>query len=621
MNPANAQNNGGKDEYKDSESIILDLETLSMQYKNILVEYENAVNDYINYLQEEAKTPCGSYVGSSKGINQACYDEIWKKAGCGAGNVHPTANNWWSGARTLNELIYDTWAWATWTNYTRRLGCYGNPGNPYIILGIGSGGGLWSRQGLDAPWQKVNDNYDGTYLRSICIGNDGKTLYATVFTSIWKKPSWDAPYWDGLPNTHNCCVYSLAQGQDGTFVGVGTDNVLWTNTSNFKNDWTRTASPGENGITCVAIAPDGSIFVIGNGRLIWKKNSYKNLLSQQWQFQGWGTCCVKSITIAPDGTFIAVGTDNQLYTKASYKDLSTPWQGPYTSSCCVVSIATVVNPNYNASNYNQASSPNYNINQQPMDSVKGSTYWGATSIAVNNSPTLQECQASCAKTPNCTGATFNATAHGQPMCWLRGGDGNIAGGLDTDYAIVSKGKQLLQNIQSINQRLTNINKQIQNKTDSGQSVYTEQTQLRHLKTSELISQFVSLTEERNKIDKLIGDYQTLDEKQTHGNLTINQNYYSFVLLLFLAIIIIVVLFYFGGSNSQTQGQVQGQEQPSINGLNLTTNYVVITAFLLALLIAGILIVLNKTGTTVSGLPTSWFPTRIPDLKLSKFGWN
>jgi hypothetical protein len=615
MNPPNTQN---KDENKDSASIILDLETLSMQYRNLLVQYENAVNEYINYLQEEAKTPCGSYVGSSKGINQTCYDEIWKKAGCGAGNVHPTANTSWSSTKTLKELITDSWSWATLTDYTRRMGCYGNAGNPYIILCVGTDGGLWSRQGLDAPWQKVNDNV-GANLKSICVGNDGKTIYGTtIINTIWKKSSWDAPTWDALPNTHNCCVYSLAQGQDGTFVGVGTDNVLWSNTSNFQNDWSRTPSPTGEWVSAVAIGPDGSVFVVGSDQKIYKKNSYQNLPSQQWNFQGNNTCCVKSITIAPDETLIAVGMDDQLYTKSSYKDLTTPWQGPYTSSCCAISVAAVVNPNYNADNYSHASSPNYNINQPPLVSVPGSTYWGTTSITQNNSATLQECQASCANTPNCTGATFNATAHGQPMCWLRGGEGNIAGGLDTDYAIVPKGKQLLENIQNINQQLTNINKQIQSKTDSGQPIYTEQSRVRNLKTSGLISQFISLTQERKKIDEMIKDYQTLDEKQTQGNLTINKNYYSFVLLLFLAIIIIIVVFYFGGSSSTSNSQ--GQPQPSINGLNLTTNYIVVIGFLLSLLIFCIVLVLNKTGTTVS-LPTSWVSIRLPELKLSKFGWN
>jgi hypothetical protein len=607
MNPPNTQN---KDENKVSESIILDLETLSMQYRNLLVEYENAVNNYINYLQQEAATPCGSYVGTSTNISQTCINKVWQSVGCSGTAQNPPQNP----PASLNDIINWAFQFSTNASYTKRMQCYGNAGNSYIILCVGNDGNLYSRQGLNAPWQKVNDNVGGN-LKSICVGNDGKTIYGTtIINTIWTKPMWNSPTWNGLPNTQNCCVLSLAQGQDGTFVGVGTDNVLYSNTSNmFSGTWTQTASQGEQGINSVAIAPDGTLLVTA-GTNIYKKNSYKNLPSQQWQGIS-NTCCVKSITIAPDGTLIGVGTDDQLYTKASYKDLSTPWSGPWSSensSCCAISVAAVINPNYNASNYNQTSSPNFNINKQPLVSVPGSTYWGTTSIAINNSPTLQECKASCANTPNCTGATFNATAQGQPTCWLRGGDGNILGGLDTDYAIVTKGKKLLKNIQSINQRLTNINKQIQNKTNSGQPMYTEQTRLRHLKTSELISQFVNLTEERNKIDKLIGDYHTLDEKQTQGNLTINQNYYSFVLLLFLAIIFIIGLFYFGGSSAESQG---------ISSI-LNTNFIVIIAFLFALLIACIVIVVNKTAIQVNNLlPTSWFPTSLPQLKLSKFGWN
>ena len=343
---------------------------------------------------------------------------------------------------------------------------------------------------------------------------------------------------------------SVAQGQDETIVGVGMSYALWSK-ANLNGNWSQTASPGE-WISYVTIAPDGSIFVIGSGNQIWKKNSYQNLTSQQWQYQG--ACCVKAITIAPDGTFIGVGTDDQLYTKASYTDLSTPWQGPFStenSSCCAVSITTVANPNYNASNYNQASQPNYNIGAQPLTSVSGSTFWGTSGISQNNSDTLQECQASCSSTPGCTGATFNPTAYAQPMCWLRGGQGQISPGLESDNAIVQEGQQLLQIVQNINQQLTSVNQQIQEQTNNGQPLYDEQSTQRALKTSNLISQFIQLNKERERISQMVNEYQTLDEQQTEGNITISQKYYSFLLLLGLVIIVIILLYKFGLSSPVT----------------------------------------------------------------------
>jgi hypothetical protein len=368
----NMQNNQNVDQYGESESVVLDLEVLSMRYSNLLNEYQYAVSNYINYLQQEASTPCGSYTGSSTNVSAGCFTDIWGKAGCTTGNPDPQGL-WWP-KQTMNTLIQNSWNWATGTDYNSRMKCYGNPGNPYIILCVGTDGNLWSRQGLEAPWQKVNDNSNGN-LRSICTGNDGKTIYAsTNANSIWTKTSWDAPSWNTLPNTNNCCVLSLAQGQNGTYVGVGTNYVLWSNPNNmFSGGWSQTATPGE-WVSAVAIGLDGSVFVVGGGNNVWKKNSYLNLPSQQWQFQP-NACCIKAMTIAPDGTFIGVGTDDQLYTKTSYQNLSTPWNGPHSSengSCCAISIATVANPNYNASNYNQMPQPNFNIQAQPLVTVNNS---------------------------------------------------------------------------------------------------------------------------------------------------------------------------------------------------------------------------------------------------------
>ena len=542
----NMQNNQNVDQYGESESVVLDLEVLSMRYRNLLNEYQLAVSNYINYLQQEAAAPCGSYTGSSTNVDQNCINDVWNKNGCTQTMPYPSTV---LSSLSLNTIIDRFFNISTETDYDNRMTCYGNPGNPYIILCVGTDGNLWSRQGLEAPWQKVNDNSNGN-LSSICTGNDGQTIYAsTNVNSIWTKTSWNASSWNTLPNTQNCCVLSLAQGQNGTYVGVGTNNVLWSNTNTmFSGSWSQTSTPGE-WVSAVAIGPDGSTFVVGGGNSIWKKNSYLNLPSQQWQYQPNG-CCVKSITIAPDGTFIGVGTDDQLYTKTSFTDLSTPWIGPHSSengSCCAVSITTVANSNYNASNYNQLPQPNYNIQAQPLVTVNNSAYWGTSGVGQINSTTLQECQATCSSTNGCTGATFN-----NGTCFLRGGNSTLTAASDTEVAILPKGQQLLSVIQNIDIQLTEINTQIQNKTNNGQPLYQTQTQERQSQTQNLIRQFLQLTQEREKLDEMVGEYQTLDKEQTQGDIMINQNYYSFLLLLALAIIIIIGLYLFNGSGTSIQ---------------------------------------------------------------------
>jgi hypothetical protein len=114
-------------------STALNLESLNVEYKNLLIEYKQAVSNYINYLKQEIAQPCSTYNANSKGISQACYNDIWKKAGCGTGSIKPApnANSSWAKSQTLNDLIKDSYLWATMTDAKHRDGCYGSNNKKY----------------------------------------------------------------------------------------------------------------------------------------------------------------------------------------------------------------------------------------------------------------------------------------------------------------------------------------------------------------------------------------------------------------------------------------------------------------------------------------------------------
>ena len=562
MNPENNENN----------SDVLNLESFNTEYKNLLIEYELAVSNYVNYLKQEVKQPCGEYTGDSKGISQECYNDIWKKSGCVTTNM-VNANDPWSKEQTMNGLIQDSWYWATMTDYNHRMGCYNDPGNSYTIIGVGTDGNLYSRQGLDAPWQIVNDNSGGNIV-SVFTGSDSK-LYATNKNNeIIYKNNWSDSIW--LGTNGSCCVLGAAMGQDGTIVGIGTDGTLFSK-PNLNGTWTQTASNGEK-CFAITISPDGSVFVIGSDNNVDKKNSYQTLSSENWQ--GMGSCCVKAITIAPDGTFIGVGMDDQLYSKASYKDLTTSWQGPYNSenhSCCVTSITTVSNPNYNSSKFNTTTKPNFNVNSVPMTSVKGTAFWGASPLSQSTLKTVGECEALCSTTSGCSGATYNETS---TICSLRKGNGDIMTGSSTDYSIVPKSLSLLKIVQNINEKLTQVNEKIQKISQPIERQFNSEAQQRSSSNTNLIEQYKSLVGERFKIQKMLNEYQTLDEQQVEGNIHISQNYYSFILLMLLAILVIFLLYKFSMPSAQPSTTfVQ-------NGGELGTNayYMVFGGFLLILLL-------------------------------------
>jgi hypothetical protein len=548
----NLQNINENLNYDKKSSLALDLETLSAKYQSLLTKYRQSVLDYIENLNQESSKPCAKYNANSKNIDQACYEDIWKKSGCTTTN-YVNANNSWAKARTLNELISDCFAWANMSTDTHRKGCYGvtENANPYFLLGVSTNGRLFSCKGvtfgiMSSDWTEVKD--DAAYdLTSICCSNDGKMIIATNKSGrLVYKSTWNADKWQAVTN-QPCCVTSVAIGQDGTLVGVGTDGKLYSKpgksgSPDLNGNWIQTASKGE-WLSSICIGPDGSLFGIGGGNTIWKKNSYKNLSNQGWQFQGNNTCCVKAITIAPDGTFIGVGTNNQIYAKDNYQNLSTPWKGPFKNpytnqKYAVIGIAAFINSNYNPSKFSNASEPNYNINSPPLIDTKGQAFWGTYGIKEGNAKSIQECSALCSANSRCTGATFNPDKR---YCWIRGGEGTPIPALRNDYAIIPKSKKLLEISDSINRQINDVNKKMQKKIDQLYSIYGKQIEKRDTNNYSLIDQYETLNAERKKIEDIIKEYQTLEQNQDESSIYITKNYFLFFVFFLIVFIAAIIL--------------------------------------------------------------------------------
>ena len=191
-------------------------------------------------------------------------------------------------------------------------------------------------------------------------------------------------------------------------------------------------------------------------------------------------------------------------------------------------------------------------NGDAMVTIKGVQYWGTGGISQNNSKTINECKAACVAESGCTGAIYNATDYAQPMCWLRSGESNMRAGKENDYSLIKKEQYLLSIIQSINEKLTAINQQIMEITSDGQPVFETSLQEGQHQNSTLINNYKQLTQDRDKITKLMNEYQTLEEQQIQGDIKINQNYYSFLLLIALAIIILFMVYNLSGSTPSIQ---------------------------------------------------------------------
>jgi hypothetical protein len=177
-----------------------------------------------------------------------------------------------------------------------------------------------------------------------------------------------------------------------------------------------------------------------------------------------------------------------------------------------------------------------------MVQVQGNIYMGTSTLSQNNSPNVNECQASCANTPGCSGATFNGTKYKQPMCFLRSGDGNIVNGAPSDYAIVPKGKQLLLIVQNLNSQLTDINNKIQSKTTSGKEINDQLNQNKQISNTDLQKQYTQLVDERDKINKILLEYKKMDYVESEGDINTSKNYYYYILLCIISIFSVYLLY-------------------------------------------------------------------------------
>jgi len=551
---------------KESKSLVLDLETLNNNYKSLLIRYNQSVLDYVDNLKAESLKPCAKYKGNSIGIDQKCYENIWTSAGCTTtGKVNATSD--WSKTQTMKQLIDDTFLWATMQDDNHRLTCYGNSEGPYIILGVGSDGKLYSKKWLGSKWVKVNDN--SSILFSVTLGKDGKTLYCiNTQGKIYSKISWDAATWSGPINTNTNFVEYIGENKQKVQYGRGLDNKIWTR-ANSNTNWSYI--DGLKSVLC----PDSSI-LLPNNTIIIKINNINDLIKDNLleiivKIQS--PINIKNFAVAPDNTLVGLGSDNNLYSAPNYTSINTSvnWSAPYTDTTIVSWITIVPNANYtnSATQYNNATKPNYNINATPFVQIQGQSFWGTTSVDQTTDGSLQDCVASCASTSGCSGATYNA----KKVCMLRGGDGVAVPSKPDDFAIVPKSVQLLQIVNSINNDLTSVNSQIQDKIGKFYKFYGDQKQERDGKNFDLIGQHKELEAERVKIQNFFNDYQNIEHQETQANLFVTQNYYVYFLLFTIVVIAIFVLA-FSSIDENTKNVVNFSiVQPSFSLAQIILQYV------------------------------------------------
>jgi len=528
---------------KESTSLALDLETLKIEYNNLLTRYKQATLDYTANLNAEAD-PCSEYSENNTDVSQACYDKIWKSAGCTTTDF-TKSNMGWARSQTLRNLIYDSFLWATTTDERHRIGCYGTYGPeqpPYIIVGCGTDGYLYKRDGLNGIWTQVSDS--GSAIKGVSLGKDGKTIYCiNTSNQVFSKPTLDTQQWTGPLDVNNGFLTSIGQINFGNGnyddYSIGLDNKIWT-----KNKSSTSWTPNY-----IATYTSKGYFIMALGNSL--RTGYFNTSNDSWAHNFNLTSSIMNNALTPDNKLIFVGDDYNLYSGPNLTDVenaSNQGSNLPTITCTLInnsgsvtSITIIPIPKYEGSgtqtHYSTAIEPNYNISAPKYSTIKGQSFWGTTPISQTIGKTLNECMASVASTPGATGATFNK----DNVCFLRGGDGTTIPSSENDFAIVPKSKQLLQAVESISTELINKNAKMQEKIEKTRKVYGDQISMRDIQHYDLIAEHEKLQKDRKIIRDELNQYHKLELEEAENGLFATQNYYGFFLLFMLVFIFIIIL--------------------------------------------------------------------------------
>ena len=128
---------------------------------------------------------------------------------------------------------------------------------------------------------------------------------------------------------------------------------------------------------------------------------------------------------------------------------------------------------YNQAQVDYANYLNQTKTPQDLISIKGSVAFDPQMV-IKQASSLQQCIALCSADTACKSATFNPIDYAQPQCWINRNEGNvIATPSSNNYAIISKEKQLLSTIQSLNSQLSDVNSKILQFINSNKQLYNE----------------------------------------------------------------------------------------------------------------------------------------------------
>jgi hypothetical protein len=169
-----------------------------------------------------------------------------------------------------------------------------------------------------------------------------------------------------------------------------------------------------------------------------------------------------------------------------------------------------------------------------------SQFVGKSNLNVLGGSSVSACESECSKNNSCRGATFNNSSG---SCTLGSGPGEIVHTNDS-VAIVKKALYYSNILKGINADMTSVNKQMIELSKNNQYTLQQSETQTNEQNVIMINNNNVLLDERVEIEKMTRQFQTIEAAYEDGNIVVNANYSSYIVLLFVVVLLILLLFRF-----------------------------------------------------------------------------
>jgi len=177
------------------------------------------------------------------------------------------------------------------------------------------------------------------------------------------------------------------------------------------------------------------------------------------------------------------------------------------------------------------------------------SFFGKNQIATLNNTDSSNCQSACLTNSSCSGATFNTLTNN---CIISSGSGNITP-TQKSKAIIKESIYYSYELHNLNNKLIDINKKIMNNYNDNYQKYTTNNSHSQKQENIMNNNYQILKEERNQIEEMINEFESLHRAYEDGNINVSSNYYTYIILLIVVIFLLILLLNFSFTSNQSGG--------------------------------------------------------------------